>query len=432
MSKKKKSADLLKISENEKSELSFFIDRLRMQDPQGPSLENCLRSLKQSLVHREALAAALLEALSHEGGPVCFRAFCALQGIVQDKRLTRIVRQAAYRFRQKGFGVCDETSAPMKDSSPVVLVKAQEVKNEAYLAGSVKDHMFQYGAYVFSKDDDSAYALYLAVSPGFSCEHVGIYPMSRKEFKERLRKVAEFLRSPMREVSLGHMARVLESLVSLKRIPAEDRANVPRVRRLLEPYALQDPRPYFLQVWDQKGLAPLREVDLPDLVDFITLNLEFVPYRELFSDKSALERCVTALKTIQDGVITVPEHLTQERLDKGLREATREIFPLEVCRGLAKDWEELALWTLLDGEDLYLVEKIFALSLHAQALEDSGSSPVMRRIVEVAMAVFFNFLTPDLEADLRRLEALEEDSEDSDEELDRTPSGLYVPRGVLE
>ncbi|MEJ5349782.1 MAG: hypothetical protein WHS46_13965 [Desulfosoma sp.] len=428
MSKKKKPADLLKISENEKAELSFFMDRLRMQDPQGPSLENCLRSLKQSLLQREALAAALLEALSHEGGPVCFRAFCALQEIVQDKRLTRIVRQAAYRFRQKGFVVC-EASAPVQDSSPVVLVKAQEMKNEAYLAASAKDHMFQYSAYVFSKSEDSPCVILMTLGAGFSCELLGIYSLSRREFKDKLRKIADFLESPIREVSLGHMARVHETLVSFNRIPAEYRTDVPMVRRLLEPYVLEDPRPYFLQMWDQKGLAPLREVDLPDLVDFITSNLEVVPYEGLFSDKSALERWVTGLKTIQDGVIRIPRYLAEERLDKSLGEATRELFPLEVCRGLAKDWEEVALWTLLNEDDPFRVEKVFALSEHAQDLKDSGSSPVMRRIVELAMAIFFNFFTPDLNADLRRLEKMEKEL---DEGLKRTPSGLYVPRGVLE
>ncbi len=148
MGKKKKSTGERgpALSENERAELSFFMDRLRMQDPRGPSLENCLKSLKQALSRREVLAAALLEALSREGGEVCFRAFCELQGIVRDKRLEKIVRQAAFRFRQKGFDV-PRGSAPTPEASTVSLIKAESVKNECLMAASPIHHAFQYAAY---------------------------------------------------------------------------------------------------------------------------------------------------------------------------------------------------------------------------------------------------------------------------------------------
>lgn len=429
MGKKKEKTDKgLKLSENEKAELSFFMDRLRMQDPQGPSLENCLRSLKQALSQREALAAALLEALSLEGGPVCYRAFCELQGIVQDKRLVRIVRQAAYRFRQKGFAPPEALTSAEK-STPVVLIKAEEVKSEGYMVVGVKDGIFHYAAFVHAKDEGQTYGISLLLWGGFVFQNVAVISISRKSFREWLREIAGDVESRIHEIPLGHLARVLEAVVELGRLPNKQKARMAKARRLLEPHALRDPRPFFMQLWEQKGLAPLRDIEIHDLMDFLTQNMLIIPYVTLFSDKLALEAAVNALRTMQSSVIEVPEHVKRERLLEALQSATRHLLPLTACRILAKHWEELALWWLLDRNDPSEAEKIFALAQHAQSVEDPGASAVMVRAVEMAFLSFHEFITEDLEADLRRLY---EDDEAAEKKLERTPAGLYVPRLVLE
>lgn len=430
MGRKKDTSDKgRKLSENEKAELSFFMDRLRVQDPQGPSLENCLKSLKHALTGREALAAALMDALSLEGGPVCFRAFCALQGLVQDKHLTRIVRRAAYRFRQKGFILPDTLTAP-EASTPIVLVKAEKVKNEGCMIFNDKMGIFHYGAFVHAADEGQTYGVVLLMGAGLADHDLFVAPMSRKHFKEFFRGAAEDSGSRAHEIPLGHLARVLQALAKLDRVPEETKANVAKARKLLEPHALPDARPFFMQLWEQKGLSPLRDVETPDLVDFITRNLSIIPYHApLFPDKLAFEAEVKALQTITNSAIEVPAHIQSERLLEALRSATRRLLPVKLCGVLGKHLEEMALWWLLVGRDPFEVEKSFALAQHAQKVQDSGSSPVMIRVVEIAMAVYHEFFTDDLLSDLQRFH---EHKAAHEEGLERSPTGLYVPRPVLE
>ncbi|ROR03293.1 hypothetical protein [Desulfosoma caldarium] len=428
MGKKKESKKGLKLSENEKAELSFFMDRLRMQDPQGPSLENCLRSLKQALARREVLAAALLEALSLEGSPVCFRAFCELQGIVRDKRLARIVRQAAYRFRQKGF-VQPEPLTLAEKSTPVVLIKAEEVINESFMVVGVKEGLFHYGAFVHARDERQPYGVSLLLGAGLVFHDLVVVPMSRKSFRKLLRQAAEQMESRIHEIPLGHLARLLETMAELGRLPNEKRVHVAKARKLLQPHALQDARPLFVQLWEEKGRTPLRNIEMHDLVDFLTQNVSIIPYESLFPDSLALEAVVHTLRTLQDSVIEVSEHLKRERVLEALRSATRRLLPLTACRLLAKHWEELALWWLMDSNEPNEAEKIFSLAEHVRTVEDSGLSPILNRVVEMACAVFHKFITNDLESDFRRLHEVTIAPE---EELVQTSAGLYVPRLVLE
>lgn len=429
MSKKKKGKPEIQagLSESEKQEVSFFMDRLRMQDPQGVSLENCLKSLKQALVQREALAAALLEALSLEGGPVCFRAFCELQGIVRDKRLAKIVRRAAYRFRQKGLSVPSE-SAPAAESSPVVLIRAEPIKNEAYLAVNPKEHIFQYGAYVHSKDEDGYATVVLYVGELFSCQGLAVFSESRKGFKDFLRSGAEWLESRMHEIPPGHIGGVLQALASLGRIPSQEMRDFGKARRLLEPYRLKDPQPLFLQLRDQKRLGPIREPSPADLCQFLTERAGLIPFDGVFTNTAALQAVFTELETIQSGVIKVPDYIKQERVKDVLASATRRFLPAELCRALSKHWEELALWGLLDHEDPTDAEMIFALAEHAGGVEDPGLSPVMTRIVELSILITYDFATSALEADLRRLDR----DQGNEPEAVQTAAGLYVPRQWVE
>lgn len=430
MGKKKQTSDKgRKLSENEKAELSFFMDRLRVQDPQGSSLENCLKSLKQALTGREALAAALMDALSLEGGPVCFRAFCELQGLVQDKRLRKVVRRAAYRLRQKGFILPDTLTTP-EASTPVVLVKAEKVKNEGCMSFDEKGGLFYYGAFVHAADEGQTYGVVLLLGAGLAVHDFAVASMSRKNFKEFFRGAAEDSGSRVHEIPVGHLARVLKTLAELDRVPGETKPNVTKARRLLEPHALPDARPFFMQLWEQRGLSPLRDVETGDLVDFITQNLSVIPdYASLFPDRLALEAEVKALQTIENSVIEVPAHIQSERLLEALRSATRRLLPVKACSVLGKHLEEVALWWLLDGRDPFEAEKRFALAQHAQQVQDSGASPVMIRVVEIAMAVYHEFFTEDLLSDMQRFH---EHKAAHEEGLERRPAGLYVPRPVLE
>ncbi|WP_448381981.1 hypothetical protein [Desulfosoma sp.] len=430
MGKKRKSMGErgLTLSENERAELSFFMDRLRMQDPQGASLENCLKSLKQALSHREELAAALLEALSREGGEVCFRAFCELRGIVRDKRLEKIVRQAAFRFRQKGFPVPRE-SASIPDASPVALIKADAVKNECVMAAAPNHHAFQYAAYVYSRHNAAYATVLVIVGPAFQCEGLALLHESRRSFRDFVKSVAQKFESRLQDIPLGHVARVVEDLAAMGRIPPDHASDLKKVQKLLDQYRLEDPRPYFLQLWERKGLGPLRELDEDALIHFLAEQPLVMPRNAEMPRTTALQAAVKELESIRDGVLEVPEYIKRERERERVRDITGRLMSREFCRLLGRHWEEYALWRLLE-EDFSTAEKLYRLAEHVSAVTEPGSSRVMVRYLELLMVILFQFATEDLLDQLRELiEPLIEDEEAS--EGWKTPSGLYVPGGLI-
>jgi hypothetical protein len=430
MGKKKKSTGDRgpTLSENERAELSFFMDRLRMQDPQGPSLDNCLKSLKQALSNREELAAALLEALSREGGEVCFRAFCELQGIVRDKRLEKIVRQAAFRFRQKGFPVPRGSATP-PEAAPVALIKADSVKNECVMAAAPIHHAFQYTAYAYSRHNAAYGTVVVIVGPAFQCEGLALLHESRRSFRDLARSVAEKFESRIQDIPLGHVARVVEDLAAMGRIPSDHASDLKKVQKLLDQYRLEDPRPYFLQLWERKGLGPLRELDEDALIHFLADQPLVIPADADIPRTTALQAAVKELEGIREGILEVPEHIKRERERERVKEITGRLLSRELCRLLGRHWEEYALWLLLE-EDIPTAEKVYRLAEHVSAVTEPASSRVMVRYLELLMAIRFRFATEDVLDQLRDLiKPLIEDEEGSEEW--KTPSGLYTPGGLI-
>ncbi|MDY0039184.1 MAG: hypothetical protein RBS57_02655, partial [Desulforhabdus sp.] len=101
-SKKNKRTEI-SLSSQENHELQMILDRLAVQDPHGESLQSYLQSLARTLLGRTGLVTALLDKLSRDPTPVGFLVFSTFQDMVKDKEFKRTIKQAAYRFSQKGY-----------------------------------------------------------------------------------------------------------------------------------------------------------------------------------------------------------------------------------------------------------------------------------------------------------------------------------------
>ena len=95
----------------------MILDRLAVQDPEGESFEGYLHSLGNSLSERPLLAAALIDRLSRNPSRTGFRTFQALHKTIEASPYKRNLKQAAYRFSQKGFKAAEQISALRKKSS---------------------------------------------------------------------------------------------------------------------------------------------------------------------------------------------------------------------------------------------------------------------------------------------------------------------------
>jgi len=117
--KKKDQNKALLLDAGDMQELDLVMDRLRVQCPGGDSLEHCLRSFRAALADRPLLVAALLERLSKEATPVTHQAYLALKDLVLGTPYERLLRQADYRFRQRGL---EPPTGPGAGSRPRPLV----------------------------------------------------------------------------------------------------------------------------------------------------------------------------------------------------------------------------------------------------------------------------------------------------------------------
>ena len=125
----KKGKEDLSLTAEQSDELQMILDRLAVQDPEGESFEGYLHSLRNSLSGRPLEAAALIDRLSRNPAPTGFRTFQCLETIVESSPYKRNLKQAAYRFSQKGFTAAGQTSAPEK----VVLIQGEQRKAAAHL-----------------------------------------------------------------------------------------------------------------------------------------------------------------------------------------------------------------------------------------------------------------------------------------------------------
>ena len=78
---------------------------------------------------RPVLAAVLIDRLSRNPSQTGFRTFQAFHETIEASPYKRNLKQAAYRFSQKGFKAAEMTSAPEK----VVLIQGEQRKATAHL-----------------------------------------------------------------------------------------------------------------------------------------------------------------------------------------------------------------------------------------------------------------------------------------------------------
>src|SRR5208337_3943248 len=113
----------------ESQELQMILDRLAVQDPGGESFEGYLHSLRNSLSSKPALAAVLIDTLSRNPSQTGFRTFEAFHETIETSPYKRNLKQAAYRFSQKGFKAAESGSAPEK----VVLIQGEQRKTATHM-----------------------------------------------------------------------------------------------------------------------------------------------------------------------------------------------------------------------------------------------------------------------------------------------------------
>lgn len=412
--RKRKDKDVLQLTENERREVELMIDRLRLQDPNGQSLANCLKTLRQVLGDRQRVAAALLDDLSRRDNGVCFRAFCELRSVVTDKKLAKVVRQAEYRLRQKGYPLPEETQNVSDASAPVTLIRQEVRKEECHLVTPpVGAGLWQYSAYLPIKGEADFLMVVLAVTAPFEGQMFHASFQSRKKYRELLRGSAEHLDAQPHPVPVAHMAQVFFELERLGRLDTLKRDQILLARQALSPHGIGTGSFGSHVFWREK-LPVDPGYDPEFLADVAVGEVSWVV--PLFQDSQALKTAAMELETARRSVLVVPDHVKAAQEREIVATAARAVFDARVRDILTAHYLETSLARHLTGDDegaaLFL-----ALSEHMQSLKDPGESPVTARLTAWALQVLHGVST-----------SLAEEPDDEEKEPEAEHGGLILPR----
>lgn len=407
MSKKltRKSKDDLSPSPEESDELQMIFDRLAVQDPEGQSFEGYLHSLLNSLSGRPLLAAALIDRLSRNPGLTGFRVFQALGKAVENSPYRRSLKQAAYRFSQKGFSDVKEISAPEK----VVLIQSEARKPVSHVF-MVMGTLWLVSALV-PEAVHGGYSLVTAfVEDDFSTFNVRIAEGSnQKLYREYLQVLSTHaIGHRSFEIPPWHAARLFFEMLDFRTVTKPD-VNIERARGIFnlwhdparKPYVydlmppIENPEQYFGEIRIEELL---KEMD----TSWIAFKRdELSPYYE-------------KMKSLDSPILVVPKEIQAERSRNLLSEAAESL-----CSGAKRTFyrrffEEQAMALKLSGtEDRARWAWIIANNLAEGS--PIGENPAVSRMILYSIQTHWPEFKPTGE------------TEPAPDRLHRTESGLILP-----
>jgi hypothetical protein len=402
----KKGKEHFSLTGGESQELQMILDRLAVQDPEGESFEVYLHSLRNSLSTRPVLAAVLIDRLSRNPSQTGFRTFQAFHETIEASPYKRNLKQAAYRFSQKGFKAAESTSAPEK----VVLIQGEHRKASAHLfmvqgtmwivSASIPEAL--YGGYVlitaFLEDDFATFNVRVAET------------RTQKLYRDYLQELsAHAIDHRANEIPPWHAARLFFEMFDLW-TAKESYAQLERARDLLKRYHEPDRRPY---VYD---LMP--EVEYPErhFSEFeIGKLLEGMDLSWLRFDKEQLSPYHEKIKALNSPLLVVPREVQAERGMDVLHDAAESLCVGAKRLIYERFFEEQAMAFKLSGaEDKAHWAWIIARNLSGRS--PVGKNPAVLQLVRYSISFHWD---EDFISD--------KETEKTPKRERRTESGIILP-----
>jgi hypothetical protein len=390
------------LSAEESREMEMILDRLAVQNPEGTSLENYLKSLLKILDGRENLAAVLLEQLSRKPSKVGFQTFVVLRDMIRDKKLAKTLRQIGYRFSQRGFA-SERQDLPVTN---VVLVQKEGRRPVAHVL-PVDGTFWLFAALIPAKGSTVPTLLTALMEQDFERVYIKLAEGSQKNYRDYLRKAGErdADRKPF-EVPLYHAARLFFELLDMSR-GSDASAEQDQASKLLSPFHDPQKPPYAYELMppvDDPG-EHLDQVDNAALLKVLDWSWLVFPQEQLISYRHKMQE-------LENPVLVIPNEVQEERTNDLLRRAADELCVGKTRWLYQRFFEEQALWLKLSSkEDLAWSAWIVAQHIRTEA--PASDNPLVRELVTLSMHHHWP-------------EAFQE-SKQKAEPFYRTESGLIVP-----
>jgi len=358
---------------DEAAELQIILDRFSVQSPEGESFQNWLQSLKRSLEGRERLVAALLEALSRRPTDAGYRAFVELKGLVTEKSWVKTLKQAGYRFSQKGF----RSEGEGGEARPVVLVTAEARIAQAHMAVG-PTALVCLTALVSPAPASELFCISAYFEEQLNRLVVRCTGTSVKLYRELIQTMSGYFRFPLCEIPVWHAASLFKEMEEWAGGPPAT-AEARKAGRLLFSYEHPQRLPYVHELMQpvENPDAGMRDFKLDELY-------EFVPWNYMFFSREELTGLSRQVRELENSVLVVSDAIKMERVDALMGSTIRAICGEYRRRWIRRVFEELALWLSLSrrlapARDAWLV---------AQHLERSTSwwkNPALQQLVYMSL-----------------------------------------------
>ncbi len=373
---KGKEADI-RLDEDESGELQMILDRLSVQNPEGETLESYLGSLQAALNGRENLVAALLDHLSRDPSKVGFRVFLALWKSVTEKQVRRVVKQAAYRFSQKGYAV-EESGTPVEK---VVLIPKEVRKTTGHLI-LAEGTFWLVSALLPGAGHGGPVVVTAFAEKGFQSLFARVSETSNRAYREYIQQIGDHEEMQVCEVPVSHVARLFFEMAGFC-AEGGTSPEIEQVKTLLAPFhdPAKPPRVYELMSEPENPRELIHGVKTRDLLEKIDQTYL------LFSEKD-LQPYRQKIQELESPVLVVPPEVQRSRVMDELRRAADELCVDRKKYIYQRYFEEAALvWKSIGWDQL--ATSAWIVARHIACIAKSGESPLIFQMVILSMQVYW-------------------------------------------
>lgn len=372
------------LTADEAAELQLILDRLAVQNPEGESFSNWLYSLEKSLEGRETLVAALLQSLSRSPSDVGFRVFDALQGLIREKRFVKVLRQAGYRFSQRGY----EVASGEASTEQVVLVPTETRPSLAHMAVGPSSYLM---LSVLVSPVQAGYSMGISAyfDPDISHLNAKVTATSVKQYRQFVQNVSDLFPFPFCEIPLWHAARLLKEMIELAASP-HVAPDLREADQLLRSFHDPDKVPYIYELMPlvDHSQAAMRTLNAEPL-------FECVPWDFILFSKEEMAPFSQSIMDLDRSILVVPQEIKMERVSAVISNAIEALCVGKRRVMLQRLLEEMALWLKLSRQD-DVAHTAWVIAQHIKNTTSSlGDNVLLQQLVFLSLKEYWpeDFMT---------------------------------------
>jgi hypothetical protein len=386
-------------------ELEFILDRLRVQNPNGASLEGYLQSLRSTLAAKEPLVVALMDRMDRRFGDVGYRVLQTLRDLFPSKAFRTAHRQAEYRMKQAGFG----DQAPAEETPAVVLVQGEVKRPIAHVSPLSPDgHWFLTA--LLPDEQQVRTMIFALIAFPFQCEDLRIVASSLGDYRRLQNQLARNFTLPYQEIPPGHAADVILELMD-KGLAGTGHQHEKAARRLLTPF--HEPGHSLL---GEEFSTTAADSDEPTFDQDAKTLVQELPMAALTFPKEGLQPYWDKIRQVDESILVVANTVKEDRVRDIMAQAADQICDGVMRNDLQRFFEEQAGYFHRAGMTRSAMT-LWKTAAYLQSSQPASRSPVIMEFFTTSFYLHWQADFPQVAKD---------DLEEVEESTYRSDSGLIL------